>query len=79
MDGDLLLLAVIGTAVALAALFMSQLAGLKRDLRGEIAGLRHEVNSLGNRVARLEGMIDMIQMGMQLPRPVEGVEEIETT
>ena len=69
---------MIGTVVALAALFISQLAGLKRELRGEIAELRRVVNSPGNRVARLECMIDMIRIGMQLPRPVEGVEEVET-
>ncbi len=100
MGGDLeMLLAVIGTGVALAALIMSQLSGLKRELRGEIADLRsemrgeiadlrsemrgeiaelrREVNSLGNRVARLEGVIDMIRIGMQLPRPAGEAEEVE--
>ncbi len=107
MGGDLeMLLAVIGTGVALAALIMSQLSGLKRELRGEIADLRSEmrreiaelrsemrgeiaklhgeiaelrrgVNSLGNRVARLEGVIDMIRIGMQLPRPAGEAEEVE--
>ena len=80
-----LILAIVGTGVALAALNMTQMAGLRRDLatlrndvRGEIAELRqevkelrqelkelrHEVNNLGNRVARLEGVLDMIRMGM---------------
>ncbi len=78
MGGDLeMLLAVIGTGVALAALIMSQLSGLKRELRGEIAELRRGVNSLGNRVARLEGVIDMIRIGMQLPRPAGEAEEVE--
>ncbi len=62
MDDDLvLLLVVIGTGVALAALIMSQLSGFKNEMRSELAELRRELNSLGNRVARLEEVIDMIK------------------
>ena len=91
MDDDLvLLLAVIGTGVALAALIMSQLsglkhemredlAGLKREMRSELAELRRELNSLGNRVARLEGVIDMVRMGMQLPKPPGEIEKADAS
>ena len=102
MDDDLvLLLAVIGTGVALAALIMSQLsglkhemredlagfkhemredlAGLKREMRSELAELRRELNSLGNRVARLEGVIDMVRLGMQLPKPPGEIEKADAS
>ncbi len=91
MDDDLvLLLAVIGTGVALAALIMSQLfrfkremrvdlAGFKHEMRSELAELRRELNSLGNRVARLEGVIDMIRMGMQLPKPPGEIEKADAS
>ena len=91
MDDDLvLLLAVIGTGVALAALIMSQLsgfkremredlAGLKREMRSELAELQRELNSLGNRVARLEGVIDMVRLGMQLPKPPAEIEKADAS
>ena len=91
MDDDLvLLLAVIGTGVALAALIMSQLsrfkhemredlAGFKHEMRSELAELRRELNSLGNRVARLEGVIDMVRLGMQLPKPPGEIEKADAS
>ena len=78
MDADWeVLLAIVGTGVALAALILSQMAAHRRELgvlRNELGELRREVNSLGNRVARLEGAIDLIRMGMQLPQPTEETE-----
>jgi len=41
--------------------------------------LRRELNSLGNRVARLEGVIDMIRMGMQLPKPPAEIEKADAS
>ncbi len=102
MSADLeLLLVVIGTGVALAALIMSQLSGFKREMREDLAGFKHEMredlagfknemrselaelrrelNSLGNRVARLEGVIDMIRMGMQLPKPPAEIEKADAS
>lgn len=81
MDGDPgMPLVVIGTGATLGTLFVSQLSGLRREMRGEFAGLGHslrseiaelrrKINSLENRVARLEGMIDPIWMGMHQPPP----------
>ena len=79
MDDDLLLLAVIGTGVALATSIMIQLSGFKREIRSELAELRRELNSLGNRVASLEGVIDMIRMGMQLPKPPAEIEKADAS
>ena len=91
MDDDLvLLLAVIGTGVALTALIMSQLSRFKREMREDLAGLKHEMrsalaelrrelNSLGNRVARLEGVIDMVRLGMQLPKPPGEIEKADAS
>ena len=83
MDADLeLLLAIIGTGVALAAILLTQSAARRREnveLRSEIgslrdemqrenAALRSELSALRERIARMEGVLDMIRSGMQLPR-----------
>ncbi len=102
-----MLLVVIGTGVALAALISSQMSGLRKgmrsevadlrseiraeiadlrseiraeiaDLRSEIADLRSEINSLGNRVARLEGIFDVFQMRTKAPLPTDEVEVVDT-
>ena len=76
MGGNLdIILAVLGTGVALAALILTQNANLRReltarmdrleaDVRGDIASIRGELRDLHGRVARIEGVL----VG---PRPVE--------
>ena len=76
MTGNLdIILAVLGTGVALAALILTQNANLRRELtarmdrlaadfRGDIASIRGGLRDLHGRVARIEGVL----VG---PRPVE--------
>ena len=62
-----IVLAVVGTGVALAALIAAQGAAQRR----EIAEMRRELGNVRERLARLEGIMDIIRTGMQLPRPEE--------
>ena len=62
-----IVLAVIGTGVALAALIAAQGSAQRR----ENSEMRHELGNVRERLARLEGVIDIIRTGMQLPRPEE--------
>ncbi len=70
------ILAILGVGVALAVLTISQNAARAREnaeLRKEIGDVRKEMHEqLGHireRLARLEGIIDIIRAGMQLPKP----------
>ena len=66
MDAQLeLVLAIVGTGVALAALNITQMSGVRRD----IADVRNEISNLRERLARVEVTLDVIRAGMQLPRP----------
>ena len=75
--GPATLPAIVGTGLALAALFMIQATAPRREfaaLRNEVGELRHEVDNLRRCVVRLGGTIDSIQMGMQLPQPTKEAE-----
>ncbi len=69
MDTDLeRLMAILGTGVALAALIMSQVYGLRREMgdqRRDISDLRdevhHQMGAVRERIARMEGVLDMIK------------------
>ena len=87
MDADPeLLSAIFGTGVALAAILLTQSAARRREnaelrsgigslrdgMRRENAALHGELSALRERTARIEGVLDIIRSGMQLPRLAEG-------
>lgn len=66
MDAQLeLVLAIVGTGVALAALNITQMSSVRR----EITDVRNEISNLRERLARVVVTLDVIRTGMQLPRP----------
>ena len=71
-----IILALVGTGVALAALILTQGTAQRRDnaeLRRELGSVRDEIHrelsNIRERIARMEGVLDIIRSGMQLPRP----------
>ena len=60
-----LVLAVVDIGVVLAALNLTQISSLRR----EIAAVRNEISNLRQRLAHEEIKLDVIRAGMQLPRP----------
>lgn len=72
-----IVLAVVGTGVALAALIMAQSAAHRREIADLRKEMHQELGGIRERLARLEGVIDIIRVGMQLPHPAP-VEEPET-
>ena len=77
MDAQLeLVLVMVGTGVALAALNITQMSSVRR----EIADVRNEISNLRERLARVEVTLDVIRAGMQLLRPsVEPESEDQAT
>lgn len=54
-------IAVIGTAIALAAVILPSLHAMRRDIAGlrrDIAGVHCDVTNLRERMARLEGLFE---------------------
>ena len=58
-----------GTGAALAALIMAQSAAHRREIEDLRKEMRQELGGIRERLARLEGVIDIIRIGMQLPHP----------
>ena len=65
-----IVLAVAGTGAALAALIMAQSAARRRGIADLRKNMHRELGGIRERLARLEGAIDIIRVGMQLPHPV---------
>ena len=59
-----IVLAVVGTGVALAALIMAQSAGQRREIGDLRKEMHQELGGIRERLARLEGVIDIIRIGM---------------
>ena len=69
-----IVLAVVGTGVALAALIMAQSAAHRREIGDLRKEMHQELGGIRERLARLEGVIDIIRIGMQLPHPAPAEE-----
>lgn len=60
---------ILGGFAALAALMVGLIAWLRADMHREIAGLRAEMGELRERMARMEGMFEVLSRAIGLPRP----------
>ncbi len=53
-------LAIIGTGITLLAILVPMQLSFRSEVRNDVAELRREVHSLGERVARIEGRLDAV-------------------
>ena len=66
------LIAIIGTAIALAAVILPSLHAMRRDIAGlhrGIAGIHRDVADLRERMARLEGLFEGFTRRESVPSP----------
>ena len=66
------LIATIGTTIALAAVILSSLHAMRREIAGlhrNIAGVRRDVAALRERMARLEGLFQGFTRRESAPPP----------
>ena len=65
-------IAIIGTAIALAAFILPSLRAMRRDIVGlhrDIAGVHRDVADLRERMARLEGLFEGFTRRESAPAP----------
>ena len=66
------LIAIIGTTIALAAVILSSLHAMRREIAGlhrNIAGVHRDVAALRERMARLEGLFQGFTRRESAPSP----------
>ena len=66
-------LTIIATGIALAALMVTSLRSLKTDIKADIkaldarlGGVERPVDTLSERMARMEGKMDLLLQGLQI-------------